>query len=131
MYGQHPDGSWEGCDTISVFAFTGAPPQGLVRDNANRTLCELGAEDIETPALAASLIPGVTAVRNSGYVTVASRRVWAQYSTYVAGSEAPGQGMLIEHSLFIESSRRARLTDDITWFSNAVQRAFLTGIESR
>lgn len=126
LYGQRPDGRWEGCETIAVFGFTGEPPEQALRESVARTLHDLGAEDIETHSLAATQIPGVTAARSSGYVTVAGQRFWAQYSTYVADSTAPGNGRLILHSLFIESGCRATLADDIAQLGNAVHHAFLT-----
>ncbi|MBO0885172.1 MAG: hypothetical protein J2P17_33565 [Mycobacterium sp.] len=131
VYGPHPDGRWDGCETISVFRFTGISPDGVVRDNADCTLRDLDAEDITTSTPVASMIPGVTAVRCNGYFTAAGQRVWAQYSIYVVGSAVLGEGRLIQHSLFIESSCRARLTDGIAQLSNAVQRAFIDSINGR
>ena len=116
--GQRPDGRWDGCETISVFGFTGEPPEEAMRDDADCTLRDLDADDITTSIPAASLIPGVTAVRCSGYFTAAGQRVWAQYSTFVAGFTVSGEGRLIQHSLFVDASCRARLTDDITQLSN-------------
>jgi hypothetical protein len=131
VYGPHLDGRWDGCETISVFRFTGTSPDGVVRDNADCTLCDLDAEDITISTPVASIIPGVTAVRCNGYFTAAGQRVWAQYSVYVAGSALPSKGRLIQHSLFVESSCRARLTDDIAQLSNAVQRAFIDSTNGR
>ncbi|MDI3315311.1 MAG: hypothetical protein QJR12_13895 [Mycobacterium sp.] len=127
--GQRPDGRWDGCDTINVFGFTGESPEEAVWDNADCTLRDLDADDITTSAPAASLIPRVTAVRCSGYFSAAGQRVWAQYSTYVAGSNVSGEGRLIQHSLFIDASCRATLIDDIAQLSNGVQRAFLASID--
>jgi hypothetical protein len=122
-------GRWDGCGTVGAFRFTGEPPDDLVRDNADRTLGGLGAEDIEIRSLTASPIPGVTAVRGDGYVTVASLRAWAQYSTYVASSDAPGDGRLIQQSITISADRRSGLIEDIAQLSNALQRGFLTGLD--
>jgi hypothetical protein len=44
--GQRPDGWWDGCETITVFGFTGIPPEDVVRDNADRTVRDLGATGI-------------------------------------------------------------------------------------
>jgi hypothetical protein len=127
VYGQHPDGSWDGCETIRAFGFTGALAADVLRANADCTLRGLSAENITAGALAAP--PPATAVRSSGYFTTAGRRIWAQFSTYVAAPTPAARGLLIEHSLIIDSDCRARLSDDITNLSNAIHHAFLTAIE--
>jgi hypothetical protein len=126
--GQHPDGSWDGCETIRVFGFTGALPLDVLRANADCTLRGLGAEHITAGALAAPPA-AATAVRSSGSFTTAGRPVWAQFSTYVASPRPPTRGMLIEHSLVVDSRCRTTLNDDIVNLSNSIHHAFLTAIE--
>jgi predicted metal-dependent HD superfamily phosphohydrolase len=128
--GQHPDGSWDGCETIRVFGFSGALAVDVLRANADCTLRGLGAEHITAGALAAPPA-AATAVRSSGSFTTAGRRVWAQFSTYVARPRSATRGMLIEHSLVVDSRRRATLNDDITNLSNGIHHAFLAAIEHR
>jgi hypothetical protein len=128
--GPHFDGGWDGCDTISVFAFTGVAPVKVVRDNADCTLRDLDAEGVTTSILATPPTPGVCAVRSSGYFSTAGLWVWAQYSTYLAGSDIPGQGRLIQHSIFIESGCQARLSDDIIQVSNAIHYAFFNTVNT-
>jgi len=127
VYGQHSDGSWEGCETIRAFEFSGALPADVVRANADCTLRGLHAENITAGALAAP--EPATAVRSSGSFTVAGRKAWAQFSTYVAGPTSATAGLLIEHSLIIDASCRARLHGDITNLTNGIHHAFLTAIE--
>jgi hypothetical protein len=122
--GQHPDGSWDGCETIRVFGFTGALPADVVRANADCTLRGLGAEHITAGALAAP--PAATAVRSSGYFTAAGRRYWAQFSSYLANPTPSAAGLLIEHSIVTNGGCRLGLGDDITNLSNASHHAFLT-----
>jgi hypothetical protein len=129
--GHRADGRWDGCETISVFGFTGEPPEGIVRENADCTLRDLDASDITTHVPLASLIRGMTAVRSSGYFTVAGQRLWAQYSTYVAGSAVTGGGRLLQHSLFIDAACRTTLAADIAELTNAVSRGFVSGIDGR
>lgn len=117
------------CETISVFAFTGVPPVDVVRDNADCTLRDLDAASITTCALAAPSTAGVAGVRSSGYFNSAQQHIWAQYSTYVAGSNVSGEGRLIQHSLFVESSSLQCFNDDIAQLSNAVHHAFLATIQ--
>lgn len=123
--GQRPDGRWDGCETITVFRFTGMPAIDVVHNNADCTLRDLGADNIITRVLMAPMPAGVTAVRSSGYFRVGGRWVWAQYSTYMAGSDAGGQGRLIQHTVFAEAGSVQRLSDDIARLSNAVHHAFL------
>jgi hypothetical protein len=120
----------DACETISVFGFTGILPVEAVHDNADRTLRDLHAGDITTQSLAAPPLPGVTAVRSSGYFNTAGLRVWGQYSTYVASSTEPGQGRLILHSVYVGSGCRATLTTDITQLTDSVHHAFLTALKT-
>jgi hypothetical protein len=127
VYGQHSDGSWDGCETISVFRFTGTLPADVVRDNADCTLRDLHAERITTIALPAPPAPGVTAMRSSGDFIADGRRIWARYSIYVAGTNTPSQGMLVNQGVFIEARLRRRgLWNDIEQLGNAIHIPFLT-----
>jgi hypothetical protein len=121
--GQRPDGGWDGCETITVFGFTGIPPEDVVRDNADRTLRDLAATGITRERVDTSALRGALAVRSSGYFVIAGRWVWAQYSTYVFGSTEPSQGRLIEHTVFIESGSQARLSGDVAELTQAVHQA--------
>lgn len=67
MCGQRPDGGWDGCKTITVFGFTGIPPEDVVRENADRTLRDLAATGITTERVDTSALLGALAVRSSGY----------------------------------------------------------------
>ena len=124
--GQQSDGGWDGCETINVFGFTGIPPEDVVRNNADCTLRDLAAAGITTDVVDTPPLSGATAVRSSGYFGVAGIWVWAQYSTYIVGSEEPGQGRLIDHAVFVESGCQARLGDDIAQLTHAVYQAFAT-----
>jgi hypothetical protein len=125
--GQQPDGGWDGCETISVFRFTGIPPDDVVRDNADRTLRDLAAVGITRALVDTTDLPGSLAGRSSGSFQITGRWVWAQYSTYVYGSTEPSQGRLIEHTIFVEAGSQARLGSDAAELTSAVYRAFVTG----
>jgi hypothetical protein len=124
--GKQPDGGWDACETISVFRFTGVPPADAVRNNAACTLRDLGAADVTTQVLGTPLLPAAIAVRSNGYFGVAGLWIWAQYSTYVFGSNSPGRGRLIEHAVFVESACLRSLRDDIAQLTNAVHQAFMS-----
>jgi hypothetical protein len=128
--GPHPDGSWDGCEIVSCFRFTGAPSEGLVLDTSDRMLRDLGAEAASTYPLSIPPAGWTAAVRSSGYLSAAGQRIWLQYSTYLAGSESPGAGILIEHGIFAVSDRQASLDDDITELSDAIREAFVSTIEA-
>jgi hypothetical protein len=74
--------------------------------------------------------PDISAVRSSGYLSAAGRRIWAQYSTYLAGSPGPGQSVVIEHVVFTDAGCRARLRDDIAELSDTVHEAFLARLDT-
>ncbi|WP_156751321.1 hypothetical protein [Mycobacterium sp. 1245111.1] len=123
--GQHPDGSWDGCETISAFGFTGFPPKHVVHENADRTLRDLGATEITIQRVDEEPLRGAVAVRSSGYFAAAGLWMWAQYSTYVFGSSEPSQGRLIEHTVFIDSGRRVQLTGDVIQLTQSVHHALV------
>ena len=123
--GRRPDGGSDGSETISVFGFTGIPSEGVVRKDADCTLRDLAAVDIVTQAVDMPALPAAIAMRSSGYFEVAGQRLWAQYSTYVIGSETPGEGRLIEHAVFVESRHQAQLMGDVVDLTQAVYQAIV------
>lgn len=125
VIGQHPDGSWDGCETISTFGFTGFPPTRVVHDNADRSLRDLGATEITIQSVDESFLRGSVAVRSSGYFAAAGLWMWAQYSTYVFGSSEPSRGRLIEHTVFVDSGCRAQLSGDVAQLTQAVHQALV------
>jgi hypothetical protein len=122
--GHRSRGGWQGCDTLAAFGFTGIAPIGVVIDHAACTLRDLGASGVTSLTLDTPGMPGVCAVRTAGYFTAARLRMWAQFSTYVAGSEHPGCGRLIQHSLFVTTQRRSQLNTDIAYLSEVVHNSF-------
>lgn len=126
--GARDDGGWDGCETVSVYCFTGIPPCEVVVERNDCTLRGFDAESLTTHPLTAAAWPKVCAVRSSGYFTAAGRRMWAQYSTYVCGGDTPSGAWLTLHGVFTSADARARLRDDITALSDAVHGAFLTEI---
>lgn len=118
-----------GCDTVSLYRFTGAPTMDVVESYAATTLHDLQAEGLTSRRLVVTpQITGVTAVCATGYFTTDGLPVWAQFCTYVAGSHSPGQAILIEHSLFIESRCLTELTGDVIELSRAVHATFVKAV---
>ncbi|WP_170092301.1 hypothetical protein [Mycobacteroides abscessus] len=126
--GPRGDGGWDGCETLSVYRFTGAPPRSVVFENNDCTLRGLGGESLTTHMLTAPAGQKVCAVRSTGYFTAAGRRMWAQYSTYVVDGRTPGGSWLALHGLFVSADSRAGLRDDVTALSDAVHEEFLTAV---
>lgn len=122
--GHRSRGGWQGCDTLAAFGFTGTVPRQLAAANAPCTLHALGASGITIQNLNVAEQPEAWAVRSTGYITAAGLRMWAQFSTYVAGSHDGGGGRLIEHSLFVITQRKSQLRCDIRELSDSVQAAF-------
>ena len=130
VYGERTGGGWDGCETIGVFGFTGFPPLDLIRRNSEWTLRNLQAETVESISLAAPSVEGVYAIRSNGHCNTAGLEVWAQYSFYVAGSDTPGAGRMIQHCLFAESTRQAALKDDIARLTDAIHNGFITAVNA-
>lgn len=126
--GPRDDGGWDACETLSVYRFNGPAPVSTAVEYSDCTLRDLAADSITTYPLTAPLVDGIAAVRSTGYVNVAERRAWAQYSTYVRGERAPFDGLLIYQTLVVAADRRTQLRDDIAELGDAVHTAFLAGI---
>lgn len=129
LSGHKPEGGWEGCETLSLFRFSGAIPPNIVEDNAQRTLRDLDADNVNSYSLTVRADASTKAVRSSGYFTAGGRRVWAQYSTYV-GQDTEDGGFLIEHAIYIDSAKRPLLRHDIEDLGDAVHSAFLDRVDT-
>lgn len=128
--GQRIDGGWDATDTLAVFRFTGLPPAEVVRTNADSTLRALNADGITTHPLQCPKDAHTAAARSSGYINAAGRRIWAQYSTYLAGSDGTAKGLLVLHAVFASSNQRALLRDDVADVSDAVHHGFLNHLDT-
>jgi hypothetical protein len=131
LCGQQPSGGWDGCETVSVFRFSGIPPAEIVRQNADCTLRDLSAEGITTCILPGPLDAGVTAVRSSGTFALGGRRIWAQHSNYLQVSRsdpASLPGVLVEQSIFVDADCRERLVHDIEQLTDGVYESLLRSV---
>jgi hypothetical protein len=128
--GPQPDRSWSVVETVSAFRFTGIPTSGVIVTHNDRPLRELHADNITTHRLEAPPDPAVTAVRSTGYFTVAGKRTRGQVSTYVAGSRRAGGGLLVEQLLLAEAPWRVRLRDDVDQLTDTVHEAFLAYLDT-
>jgi hypothetical protein len=122
------NGEWEAADTISVFGYTGWPVFYDVFHNADRTLRGLNANDIAVRVLPVPPVQWAAALRCSGMASIGDRSVWMQQSSFVAGSEMPHASRLIVHSLFVDTTCRARLAEDVTQLSDAVYEGFVAAL---
>lgn len=137
--GPQDNGGWDASETLTLFSFTGTPPADVVYDNSDCTLRDLRAplEDANTyltppttEILATPAQSGVIAVRSSGFFVFCQRWLWAQYNTYIAGSELPAQGRMLQQCLYVDSTRRDALDADITCLADAVHQAFITTVDT-
>ncbi|WP_044095789.1 hypothetical protein [Mycobacterium canetti] len=129
--GHRSRGGWEGCDTLAAFGFTGRAPIDVVVDHAACTLGDLDAAGVTTRVLDTPVAAGACGVRSAGYFTAAGLRIWGQFTTYVAGSERPGTGRLVQHTLFVVTRRRTQLRSDIAYLSDTVAGAFCALLDAR
>lgn len=123
--GPQPDGGRDGCETIAVYGYSGAVASKMLLELAGCTLVDLGAVDIETVPLVSSPADRIGAVRSTGCFAAAGLWIWAQHSYFAARTSVPGRGILIQQSVFVESSRRAVLGPDVAMLSNVVLNAFV------
>lgn len=125
--GPRSDGGWDGCETLSIFGFTGSGPAATeVVQHNDATLQSLAADSTTTYVLDTALSTDVIAVRSSGYISSTGRRLWAQTSTFVRAGYSQTQGVLMCQTLVIEARYRGPWRDDIADLSDAVHLAFVS-----
>ena len=128
-YGPRPDGGWDGCETINVYGFTGIPHPDVLTDNADRALRDLDAVGIFTHAPPTPPRPGLAAARSKGRLTIAGRPVWARFSTYLAGSDEPNGGRLVQHILYIDAHRLVEVAGTVRELTDAVPAVFWDSVQ--
>lgn len=127
-YGIQSDGGFDGCETIAAFGFTGRLPDGLVADNADRTLRDLEAVGIETTVLDVPAVAGAVAIRSCGYFAAGGLWLWAQHNHFVREFDGGAGGLVVQQVIVVESSRRAALDGDVTALGTALHAAFVEAI---
>lgn len=134
------DSSWDGCEVINLFAFTGSLPHEVVHDNAASTLRALGADSVDSYPLFVPSALDATGALASGVFTLGGQRVWAQYTAYLvqepAGSAAHShghrtRGALVEHNTFVTAEARPRLRREIIQMGDAVYEALISALRQR
>lgn len=120
--------TWDGCEVLNLFRFTGTPPDNVVADSADRTLKDLGANAPLTYRMTMPPGLGIVAMRSRGVIVVGPRRLWGQVTNFVVTT--PGEGALIEHTILIDARARARLAPDITLLSDSVRKALLASVHN-
>lgn len=128
VYGSRSDGGWDACETLTVFRFTGPAPVATLHEQNDCTLRDLGADYVASFPLIVERPNTVAAVRSTGYFSANGRRAWAQDSTYIRAGTSLLDGVLICHTLFVESEQRSRLRDDLADLCDAVQEAFVADL---
>ena len=120
-----------GCETITVFAFTGSPVLQDVYDYAACSLEDLGAAGVVVSPLRVPAIASAIAVRCSGYIVADNVEMWAQYSNYIVSSDKLNWSRLVQHCLFIRSAEQFSFAADIVDLSDAAYRAFFAAAQSK
>lgn len=134
--GAQADGSWDASETLALFRFTGCPPADVVYENSACTLRDLrvplgdAATSLDPPnteVLPTSGKAGLIAVRSSGSFVFCRRWMWAQFNTYIACSEVPGQSRMLQQCLY--SSKEDELAGDLTYLAETVHDAFVAAVK--
>lgn len=126
--GRRTDGGWDGCETLTVYTFSGTPTADHLEEHCRRTLAQLGIDAMEAASLVVPSRPGVSAVRCSGRGNAGGRDVWMQVTLYAAGSTASGEGRLVQQCVYIDASRLAVLGDDVARLSDTLHVAFIKAV---
>ena len=112
-----------------MYGFTGIPHPDVLTENADRALRDLDAVGIFTHAPLTPPRPGLAATRGKGNLTIGGRQVWARFSTYLAGSDEPDRGRLVQHILYIDADRLVELAATVRDLTDAVPAVFWNSAE--
>jgi hypothetical protein len=123
--GQRADGTWDACETITGFGFTGYPEPQDVWQVCQRSLRELNADNIVIVEVGTPPTPGVAVISGSGNFDVDGRSIHGQFNYYAAGSPRPGRGRLIQQCLYVDVSRRAEFEASLARLGNELHKAFI------
>ena len=132
--------AWDGCEIVNFFAFTGSVPREVVHANAACTLHAVGADNISTQLQ--FVPPGLdaTAALATGEFVMGGKRVWGQYTAYLAqepagavarGHEQGQRGVLVEHNTFVTAEARPRLQREILQTGDAFYQALISALRQR
>ncbi len=128
--GQRQDGTWDACETITVFGFTGLPATHDVWALCDSSLRALGADNIVVVEIESPPVPGVSVISGSGQFMVDGRFIHGQFNYYASGSNEPGQGRMIQQCLYVDVSRRAEFEAGIALMGNALHSAFVDEVSA-
>ncbi len=134
------DPSWDGCEVINLFAFTGLLSREVVHADIACTLNAVGAHNISTHPL--FVPPGLdaTAALASGEFALRGKRVWARYTAYLAqrpassvarGHEEGQRGVLVEHNTFVTAEALPRLQPEVLKTGDATYKALISALRDR
>ena len=118
---------WDGCEVLNLYRVPGTVPERLVLDNADRTLRDSGADDVQSHRVDTPPRYGVIATRASGTLHIGTRTVHGQYSYYVVNTAAGGA--LIEQSILVGGD--AHPGGEVAELTENLYRALLASIDRR
>ena len=118
---------WDGCEVLNLYRVPGTVPEALVLDNADRTLCDSGADDIHTYRVDTPPRYGLIATRASGTLRIGPRTVHSHYNYYVVNTAAGGA--LIEQAILVGGDAHPVLSAEVTELTENLYRALLASID--
>jgi hypothetical protein len=125
--GERADGTWDACETIVVFGFTGIPFAQDVWQLCESSLRALNAENIVVVEIDTPREQGVSVVSGSGLFLVDDRLIHGQFNYYTVGSPLVGQGRMIQQCLYVDASRRAEFEAALARLGDELHNAFVNG----
>jgi hypothetical protein len=134
------DPTWDGCEVVNFFEFTGSLPREVVHANTACTLQGVGADNITTELLFVPPDLNATAAVATGEFSMGGKGVWARYTAFLAqepaGSLARGdrqnqRGVLVEHNSFVTAEALPRLQRELLQTGDAFCQALISALRQR
>lgn len=118
---------WDGCEVLNLYRVPGTVPETVVLDNADRTLRDCGAHDIQVSKIDIPRRYGVIATRATGMVHIGTRAVRGRYNYFAVNATAGAA--LIEQVVLVAAEVFSDLAGQVEELSTALHRSLLASID--
>jgi len=113
---------------LNLYRVPGTVPETVVLSNADRTLRDCGARDIEVSKFDVPLHYRLIATRSTGAMQIGTRAVRAEYNYFAVNATAGAA--LIEQIVLVAAEAYSDLASDIEVLTAGLLRSLLASIDS-
>lgn len=120
--------NWDACEVLNLYRVPGTVPETVVLLNADRTLRDSGAHDIDTRRIDIPASYGVIATRARGTLYVGTRGVRVHYNHFAVNATAGAA--LVEQVVLVVAEVYPVLGDEVEELASTLHGTLLASIDS-